>query len=112
MKECNPVSCEAVVSPNEVRRFLFCQHYDTCLEHAIKSCWESFSCEKCQCYERVEWDREQWAEDYSRCMTLAYFVALAGMKSRPKNKYVPGLSHTLKFLSPDLEGSLSAEAAQ
>ena len=80
MKQCSPVQCASIESPSQVKRFLFCKHYDTCLDYAVKKSWDNFSCEQCDCYERVRWDEEQWAEDYSRCLTLAYFVAFEKVK--------------------------------
>lgn len=108
MQQCKPVRCAAVEDPSQIRRFLFCSHYDTCLEHAVKSNWDNFSCEECQCYERVEWDGEQWAEDHSRCLKLAYFVAFEKMKSQLRNSKVK-LPETLTPSFPTLELSLVPE---
>ncbi len=80
MKQCKPIQCQSVESPSEVRRFLFCKQYEACLDYAVKKDWDNFTCEQCECYERIQWSDEQWAEDSERCLTLAYFIAFAEVK--------------------------------
>lgn len=54
----NPVRYHAVEFCDQVRRNVFCRHYDDCLDHAISKRWPGFSCDKCDQYECEEQTRE------------------------------------------------------
>ena len=75
-----PISCAAVNSVGQVKRKVFCAKYDACLDKAIQKNWQGFSCERCGAFEREQWDREQWADDYVSCVALLYFVTFAKLK--------------------------------
>ena len=39
-------------------RNLYCLHYDSCLDVAVKLDWDSWSCEKCELFSRHEAPRD------------------------------------------------------
>lgn len=75
-----PISYAPVDKSHQVRRNVFCKHYNACLDHAIEKNWQGFSCEACRGYERERMDCEQWDEDRHRCITLIYFVLFSKLK--------------------------------
>lgn len=75
-----PIPCAGVTSVSQVKRQVFCSNYEACLDKAIVKNWQGFSCERCAGYEREQWDREQWEDDYSSCISLIYFVVFAKLK--------------------------------
>jgi len=53
----NPVELPTPINPEgarkqsvETHRNLFCQHYDECLDEAVKRGWNSFTCVRCTFY--------------------------------------------------------------
>lgn len=75
-----PIACKSASHIDDVKRYVFCEHYDTCLNYAIRKNWEGFSCEKCGSYERREMPPEHWGHDALRCTTLIYFIMFAKLK--------------------------------
>ena len=75
-----PIACKSAANVGEVKRRVFCDHYDTCLNYAVRKNWEGFSCEKCRGYERIEMPPEHWCHDALRCTTLIYFIMFAKLK--------------------------------
>jgi hypothetical protein len=49
------IRSEAIVSGH---RNLYCIHYDACLDVAVKSDWDSFTCEKCSLFSVHDAPRE------------------------------------------------------
>lgn len=57
----NPVELPAPINPEggrkqsvETHRNLFCVHYDSCLDEAVKRGWNSFTCIRCSFYRQTE----------------------------------------------------------
>ena len=75
-----PIACKSAANIGEVKRRVFCEHYDTCLNYALRKRWEGFSCERCEGYERKEMPPELWLHDALRCTTLIYFIMFANLK--------------------------------
>ncbi len=48
----------------ECQRNLFCNHYDDCLDEAVKKGWNSWSCTHCGLF-AVQPDMEQGLENYA-----------------------------------------------
>lgn len=71
----NPVRCSPVWKPQNVKRRVFCKHYDSCLDLSMEEEWENFSCEECKAYERERRAPEQWREEAQRCMALLYVTS-------------------------------------
>ncbi len=45
-----PNELTAPINPDrgvEGHRNLFCAHYDSCLDEAVKKCWNSWTCTRC-----------------------------------------------------------------
>jgi hypothetical protein len=40
-------------------RQLYCQSYNSCLDHAVKNRWPSFSCGECSAYRRISSEQER-----------------------------------------------------
>jgi hypothetical protein len=78
MKE--PRRCEGGGNLSQIRRNVFCKHYNSCLDHAISKNWDGFTCVNCDGYEREQWDHEQWCEDSIRCLRLVWAVSYSGLK--------------------------------
>lgn len=54
----HPVELPAPINPEggrrqsvEMHRNLFCEHYDNCLDEAVKHGWNSFTCVRCSFYQ-------------------------------------------------------------
>lgn len=57
----NPVELPSPINPEggrkqsvETHRNLFCGHYDSCLDEAVKHGWNSFTCVRCTFYQAAE----------------------------------------------------------
>ena len=72
-----PVPCVAVTSPGKIKRQVFCQKYETCLDYAIEMGWDNFSCEACGAFEWENKTQEQWAEEAFHCITLIHFLTFS-----------------------------------
>ncbi len=75
MSKPRPIPFVSVTNANEVRRKVFCLHYDYCLDHAILLGWRGFACDECDSFERESMDWRQWDEDHNRCMALIYLAS-------------------------------------
>lgn len=54
-----PINAESGLGQSvEMHRNLFCAHYDNCLDQAVKSAWNSFSCRRCVFYETTEQEED------------------------------------------------------
>lgn len=54
-----PINAESGLRQSvEAHRNLFCAHYDGCLDNAVKSGWNSFSCTRCAFYETTEEEKD------------------------------------------------------
>ncbi len=80
MLELMPTASGTTTGAGAVCRNVFCRRYGTCLDYAIKKEWNGFSCEKCNSFELLELDENEWREDYSRCRTLLSFVKHSSLK--------------------------------
>lgn len=76
----NPVECEPVLFPKDVKRKVLCQQYSACLDLAIDAGWASFSCDACQDYSPPRWEPAEAREDGAKCLALALSI---GSKKRP-----------------------------
>ena len=50
----NPTVLAGLVQPENVERHrnVFCDHYDHCLDEALRQTWPSWSCERCPMFAR------------------------------------------------------------
>lgn len=54
-----PINAESGLGQSvEMHRNLFCGHYDACLDQAVKSAWNSFSCRRCVFYDTTEQEED------------------------------------------------------
>ena len=75
MKRLSPAPSKAATSLQEVRRNVYCTHYGTCLDYALRKCWDGFTCDGCDAYEREELSAEDAYEEFIRCLALIYLIA-------------------------------------
>jgi hypothetical protein len=66
----NPIESATAMWLREVDRKLFCAHYDTCLDEAIRRGWSGFSCKECAIEARTIWSDEEAAIDALRCAVV------------------------------------------
>lgn len=74
MKRLSPAPSKPAVSAREVTRNVYCTHYGTCLDHAIRNDWEGFTCKECPGYEREQLSAEDAFEECVRCAALVYLI--------------------------------------
>lgn len=56
----NPISVPREEDIGQVPfRQLYCQSYNSCLDHAVKNSWPSFSCGECSAYQRISSEQER-----------------------------------------------------
>jgi hypothetical protein len=55
-------------------RRVFCEHYGTCLDYAIKREWQGFSCVYCSAYSIEKKSSKEWASEARRCSKLVKAV--------------------------------------
>lgn len=68
----NPQPTPETADPS--RRF-FCRFYEGhCLDLAVSRQWDGFTCDRCEAYEPVVLDRDEWREDERSCMALVLSV--------------------------------------
>ncbi len=72
MQRATPTPYMTVESISQVKRQVFCRHYDSCLDIAIEKRWRGFSCEKCQGFEHETFDEKKIYEEHSRCMNFVF----------------------------------------
>ena len=70
----HPVPAPEITRPSCIRRRIWCTHYGTCLDHAIKQGWSGFSCEVCTSFLPGGLDAGDIREDYHRCRALLFTV--------------------------------------
>lgn len=55
--------------PSDFQRNLFCVHYDTCLDEAVKKGWNSFTCVRCAFLGEVSTDKDEQRAGIERYAT-------------------------------------------
>lgn len=50
----NPSPCKPTANPAKITRRVLCAHYSSCLDQAIKSKWDGFSCGSCGEYQEED----------------------------------------------------------
>lgn len=56
--------------PSAARRKFWCVHYPRSLDLAVQHDWASFTCQECQEFAPVEYDRDELLADYAACRGL------------------------------------------
>lgn len=69
----NPVAALPVEEVRQLRRNVFCGHYDACLDEAIQKGWENFSCSHCNCFCAYTCSDIEWFNELEGC---AYLIAV------------------------------------
>ena len=54
-----PIRWVRLIQFSPIHRRLFCQHYNTCLDHAVRRWWQGFSCSRCPIIEQTKEERER-----------------------------------------------------
>jgi hypothetical protein len=70
----NPLPATPAADAQAVRRKVFCDHYDRCLDTAVENRWGGFSCAGCQAYRNGRWLDTDWQADARRCHLLRLAV--------------------------------------
>jgi hypothetical protein len=78
MKRLSPAASKAASNSQEVRRNVYCRHYNTCLDFTILKNWDGFTCEGCRGYERETLTAEDAFEECVRCAALVYLIIHPG----------------------------------
>lgn len=73
----NPSPCKQICSPSKITRRVLCAHYPNCLNLAVRSKWDGFSCGSCGDYQEEDTTRAaDWQRQAECCGRLlkALFV--------------------------------------
>jgi hypothetical protein len=81
MKSLSPAPTKAAARSQDVRRNVYCTHYGTCLDYAIRKYWEGFTCDECDGYEREQMSPEDAHEEFIRCAALVYLIVFSNPES-------------------------------
>jgi hypothetical protein len=70
----NPVSARPIDELQRVKRNVFCEHYEACLDIALFKGWRSFSCGHCANFSQAQKSCAEWQGDALCCGDLISVV--------------------------------------
>ena len=69
-----------------------CAQYESCLEKAIKSKWDGFSCRRCRAFAPLKLELSEWLADSLACIALIYVVEFQNtLKQKTHGSLILGL---------------------
>jgi len=80
----NPSPTKQIENPTKITRRVFCIHYRACLDVAVKSKWDGFTCASCGAYQEEDRTRAaHWQAQAECCGKLLKAIFIDRPKKGP-----------------------------
>ncbi|MGA7877566.1 MAG: hypothetical protein WCA08_18035 [Desulfoferrobacter sp.] len=92
-----PSPCSSYSRHRPVQREVWCEHYDSCLDHAIEENWESFACTDCKSFRSAPMTTTCLDHEADRCRALIAMLSdekIGGRYFRRMTGYFKGMRLT------------------
>jgi len=93
----NPSPTKQIENPTKITRRVFCIHYRACLDVAVKSKWDGFTCASCGAYQEEDTTgAAEWQAQAERCGKLLKAIFVDRPKKGPgdyRPRRLPPMTH-------------------